>query len=330
MSSSLKILLIGYGFMGRMHVNVYKMLPNAEVVGCVDPNPENGKKFTESTGQPVFSSLEEAHAAIPFDVVDVCLPTDMHRGATEAGAKLGKHVFSEKPMSISMADARSMAATCEANGVRLFIGHCIRFWPEYAYLKKLTDEKRLGELKSINLTRYGSFPKWAVKAWTSDPDRAGGGVLDMHIHDTDFAHYLLGKPDQIVSFGTVDQTGPSHVFTTMTFGKKIAHLEGGWNLPQGTPFKHSFRAIYENGAAIMDAGPLTIYEEGKDPFQPEFAKMTGEGGGNISDLGGYYHEIKYFVDCILNDQPFVTVTPQTSLDSLETVLEEIRQIRERQ
>lgn len=315
--------------MGRMHTNVYKMLPNAEIVGCVDPSPENGQKFTEATGKPVYATLEEASQKAEFDVVDVCLPTDLHRGATEAAAKLKKHVFCEKPMSISMPDAESMASTCEANGVRLFIGHCIRFWPEYAYLKKLTDDKTLGELKSINLTRYGSFPKWAVKAWTSDPDRAGGGVLDMHIHDTDYILYLLGQPDEIVSFGTVDQTGPSHVFTTMKFGSKIAHLEGGWNFPQGTPFKHAFRAVYEKGAAIMDGGPLTIFEDGKEAFQPEFTKMSGEGGGNISDLGGYYHEIKYFVDCIQANQPFVTVTPQTSLASLKVVLEEIRQMRAR-
>ncbi len=330
MSASLRILLVGYGFMGRMHVGVYKQLPNVELVGCIDPGPESAKKFGEDTSRPVFSNLEDAASAVQFDAIDVCLPTDMHREWTELAAKAGKHVFCEKPMSTSVEDASAMAETCKAAGVKLFIGHCIRFWPEYAYLKKLTVEGRLGELKSINLTRYGSFPKWATKAWTSDPKRAGGGVLDMHIHDTDYALYLLGKPDEMVSYGTIDQTGPSHVFTTMKFGSKIAHLEGGWNFPQGTPFKHSFRAVYENGAAIMDGGPLTIYEEGKEPVQPEFAKMSTDGGGNISDLGGYYHELKYFVDHVLANMPFEIVTPQTSLESLACVLEEIRQIRSKQ
>jgi hypothetical protein len=113
----------------------------------------------------------------------------------------------------------------------------------------------------------------------------------------------------------------------MTFGKKVAHLEGGWNLPAKTPFKMTFRAIFENGAAIMDGGPMTIYD-GDEPQEPQFDKMEAAGGGNISDMGGYYHEIAYFVDCITNDKPFETTTPRTSRESLETTLEEIRQVRE--
>ena len=110
----------------------------------------------------------------------------------------------------------------------------------------------------------------------------------MHIHDTDFALYLLGQPNETVSYGSYDSRGASHAFTTMQFDGAVAHLEGGWNLPAGTPFKMAFRAVFENGAAIMDGGPLTIYENGKTPRVPEFPKMQAAGGGNISDLGGYY------------------------------------------
>ena len=154
-------------------------------------------------------------------------------------------------------------------------------------------------------------------------------MLDMHIHDTDYVHYLLGMLDTATSWGSVDDRGASQVFTTMTYGKTIAHLEGGWNLPSSAPFKHAFRAIFERGAAIMDAGPLTIYEDGKDPVVPVIAKMEAAGGGNISDLGGYYLELKYFVERVSAGLPLEIVTPQTSRQSLATTLEEIRQIKSR-
>ena len=151
----------------------------------------------------------------------------------------------------------------------------------------------------------------------------------MHIHDTDYAHYILGAPDEMVSFGTVDDKGPSFVFTTMRFGSTIAHIEGGWNLPPKTPFKMTFRAIFERGAVMMEGAPMTIYEDNRDPIIPEFPKMATQGGGNISDLGGYFVELKYFIDRLESGEPFEIVTPETSLQSLKTALAEIDQIKAR-
>lgn len=325
----LRVGLVGCGFMGRMHANVYGLLEGAKLVAIADHKPDRQEKFAGDFGVNGYASLEAMLASEELDVVDICLPTYLHKDATLMAAQAGKHVFCEKPMALTVAEADEMIAAVDQAGVQLMIGHCIRFWPEYALLKQITDEGRLGKLLSINLLRYGEFPHWSSDNWLADEKLAGGGVLDMHIHDTDFIHYLLGDPDSISSWGTVDERGPGHVFTTMTYGSTIAHLEGGWNLPSHTPFKMAFRAIFERGAAIMDAGPLTIYEPGKDPVVPEFPKMEAQGGGNISDLGGYYHELRYFVDRVNAGQALEIVTPQTSRKSLETTLEEIRQLKGR-
>jgi len=79
----------------------------------------------------------------------------------------------------------------------------------------------------------------------------------------------------------------------------------------------------------MDGGPMAIYEDGKEPAIPEFPKMQAAGGGNISDLGGYYHELAYFVNCLSTDKEFEITTPQSSKQSLATTLEEIRQLKSR-
>ena len=100
-------------------------------------------------------------------------------------------------------------------------------------------------------------------------------------------------------------------------------------MPPKTPFKMAFRAIFERGAVLMDGAPMTVYEQGKEPYSPEFAKMEAQGGGNISDLGGYYVELKYFIDRLESGEPFEVVTPETSMQSLDTTLSEIEQIKSR-
>lgn len=319
--------LVGCGFMGTMHANVYQLLPNADLVGVVDHREEKRNAFAEKFGIPSFGTLEEMVEALEVDAIDICLPTHLHKDATVAAANAGKHVLCEKPMALNLQEADQMIEATQRNGVKLMIGHCIRFWPEYAKLKEYVDSKELGNLVSINLTRVGEFPHWSSENWLANESLSGGGVLDMHIHDSDFVLYLLGEPQSYESWGSIDSRGPGHVFTTLQYPGCVAHLEGGWNMASKAPFKMTFRAIFENGTILFDGGPLTIYRPGQDPFVPEFEKMNAEGGGNISDLGGYYVEIKYFVDTLEADAEFETVTAETSRRSLEFTLDEIRRIK---
>jgi predicted dehydrogenase len=262
------------------------------------------------------------------DVVDICLPTDLHANFAVRALEMGKHVVCEKPMAISLAEADRMIEASERAGKRLMIAHCIRFWPEYVELRRLVESGELGKLLSLTMMRYSPFPSWGSDNWLADERRAGGAALDLHIHDTDFATYLNGRaPDKMVSFGNVDERGVSHVSTTMTFGKAVIHAEGSWNLPAKSSFKMAFRATFERGAVIMDGGPLTVDTDGETRV-PEMPKMAASGtGGNISDLGGYYYELKYFYDALREGRPLDQITPASSRLSLATVLAEIEAVK---
>lgn len=325
----LKIALVGVGFMGRMHSTIYKALDNASLVGIYDLDADKAAAHASEFGATAHETFEDLLAAV--DVIDICLPTHLHREYTVKALLAGKDVLCEKPMALTADDARTMIEAQKHSGRRLMIAHCIRFWPEYALLKQMIDDKRFGDLLSLNLTRYGEFPHWGSNNWLADETLAGGGALDMHIHDTDYALYIDSQPKEVYSAGTVDNRGVSQIFTTLTYESGlIIHLEGGWNLMPGTPFKMAFRAIFERASVIMDGGPMSVYELGKDAVVPEFPKMSaGEGGGNISDLGGYYHEIVHFVDRVISGQPFDVTTPESSLESLLVTLGEIEQVKAR-
>lgn len=329
-NGTLRVAIVGCGFMGRMHANVYSALEHAELAVAIDHKEDRAKTFAGEFGVEHSTNFDEILARPEIDVIDVCLPTYLHREFSVKAMEAGKHVFCEKPMALTVADADAMIAASQKANVRLMIGHCIRFWPEYVYVKGLVESGQLGRLESINLTRYGAFPFWASDNWQADESKSGGGALDMHIHDTDFALHLLGKPKEMQSYGTHDGRGIGHIFTTVVSENgTIAQLEGGWNLPKGSPFKMAFRAIFKRGVAIMDGGPLTIYGLHEEPLVPEFPKMKAGGGGNINDLGGYYFELNHFVDRVLSGAPFDVSTPESSRESLEWTLKEISEVKRR-
>jgi predicted dehydrogenase len=320
-----RVALVGAGFMGRMHGQVYGALDGVDLVHVVDKDADRAASVAQPHGASTSATLDNLPEV---DVIDICLPTDLHAEFAVQALDMGKHVVCEKPMAISLAEADRMIEASQRAGKRLMIAHCIRFWPEYVELRRLVESGELGRLLSLTMMRYSPFPSWGSDNWLADERRAGGAALDLHIHDTDFATYLMGRaPDQMASFGNVDERGVSHVTTAMTFGETVIHAEGSWNLPAKAAFKMAFRATFERGAAIMDGGPLTIITD-TETREPEMPKMAASGsGGNISDLGGYFYELKYFYEALRDGRPLDQITPASSRLSLATVLAEIEAVK---
>lgn len=321
---NIRVALVGAGFMGRMHGQVYGALEGVDLVHVVDKDAGRAAGVAGPHGASTSATLD----GVPeVDVVDICLPTDLHADFAVRALQMGKHVVCEKPMAISLAEADRMIEAARKSGRRLMIAHCIRFWPEYVELRRLVESGELGPLLSLSLTRYSPFPSWGSDNWLADERRAGGAALDLHIHDTDFAAYLMGRaPDETTTFGNRNATGVSHASTLMRFGETVVHTEGSWNLPAKTPFKMAFRATFERGAAIMDGGPLTVYTD-DEVRVPEMVKMAASGaGGNIGDLGGYYAEMRYFYDALRNDAPLDECTPESARLTLATALAEIEAV----
>ena len=147
--------------MGKMHGNVYNLLDNAKLVAVSDHRPEKLAAYAQDLGCEAVAHYDALLSRDDIDAIDICLPTFLHKDATIKAAQAGKHIMCEKPMALTVAEAEAMIEAVERAGVRLMIGHCIRFWPEYALLKQIVDDGRLGKLLSINLTRFGEFPSWS-------------------------------------------------------------------------------------------------------------------------------------------------------------------------
>ncbi len=317
--------VVGAGFMGKMHAQVYGVHPGAELVAVCDLD-ENKAKEILPQGK-IYTRLEDMLKDPDIDLIDICLPTHLHKEAVILALEAGKHVLCEKPISFNLEDAEEMVQKAENSKTFFMVAHCLRFWPEYEVLKNMVEKGDKGKLIQASFRRLSPLPVWSWGGWLLDESKSGGALTDLHIHDVDFVLYLLGKPEKIYARGIKDRFGWSHVYSIYTYGDKVVSLEGGWDYPSDFPFSHSYLVRLEKGTLEFSPhkDPSLIFypQEGgvEYPSLPrEEVKISA--GGNIEELGGYYREIDYFLTCIQKGERPTRVTPQSARDALYLIIKE--------
>ena len=152
--------IAGIGFMGVTHYKALKHVEGAKVTAIFTRNPkklagdwrEVKGNFGEAggvedlTGVKRHDTLEVLLSDREVDLVDLCLPTDLHPPAALAALAAGKHVLVEKPIALTVADAEEMIAAAERAGRLLMVGQVLRFFPEFAYLYQCEDRGEYGDL----------------------------------------------------------------------------------------------------------------------------------------------------------------------------------------
>jgi len=324
----LKVGICGGGFIGCMHAACWRALRNAKVVAAADVRKDYAKKLAGGDAK-MFRTAKDLIAKADEDVVDICLPTHLHAEHAILTAKRGLNCLSEKPLSRTLADANAVVRAIEKAGTAFMTAQVIRFWPEYMVLKRHLDQRTYGKLLELFLARVSPRPTWAWKNWLADARLSGGAVLDLHVHDTDFILYALGAPKTVQCVGAGSRKMVDYIHTNYVYPGMAVSAEGGWNLPPGYPFQMSFRAVFEKGTLSYSSlnEPLTFYgANGKNrPVKvPRPRAKAKNAGGNISDLGGYYNEIKYFADCLSRGRKPETATVEDGRDAVALVLKELR------
>ena len=331
------VALVGCGFMGTMHAQIYAQLPGARLVAAADRRVDASAARLGDLGcnVPVYPSLAELLTQHPsVSVVDLCTPADLHEPDALLALDAGKHLFCEKPLATTLASADRIVAKAAATNVFVQVGHCIRFWPEYQALRAFVAEPRAGKLLSLSLQRHAGRPGYSDGDWLNQPRRSGGAALDLHIHDTDFVIALLGLPTAVTSRATFDHSGPAHIFTFYDYPDVAVCAEGGWNYPPKWGFRMAFQAVFERACIDYDSTKspsLAItWADGAPEPMPFIAPATGQsktGAGNISALGGYFNELEHFIESVRVGRAPADATLADARRSLAVVLTEIESAR---
>jgi predicted dehydrogenase len=327
----IKVGVVGFGFMGKMHTNIWGTHPDVELTAICDPNVDalsKDKLVTEgnlATGSVETIDLDKIAKYSDYDkfldherldVVDICLPTFLHCDHTVRALDSGKHVMCEKPIALTLEEADKMINAAKKSNKSLFIAHCIRFWPEYAWLKQAVDEERYGKVKAAIFKRVSPLPGWGWNNWLLDQKRSGDAALDLHIHDTDFIYYLFGKPKDIYSQGASVLTSGTDIITTSYIydDVPVVFAIGSWGSPGTYPFEMAFTVLCDQATieySINKTPTLTVYKTDGSTEQPE-----------LEPGDGYTREIEYFADCIKNGRKPTVVTSDDARYALELTLKE--------
>jgi predicted dehydrogenase len=327
-----KIAILGGGSMGMTHAMAYESISgDFRVTAVSDAREENARSLAACfPGADSYASSAELLEKFDGDVADICLPTPLHKEYFLRALAKGLHVFCEKPLALTMEDAREVFEACRKTDRKVMVGHCIRFWPEYMALKNFVDGGSLGKLVSIVFKRIVSKrkPGLAWKEWIFDETQSGSAVIDLHIHDVDFIRFLLGEPDRIQALLYNNRGRAEHVFSNFIYGPVVINTEASWAYPTGSvPFLMAFTALFERGVVAFSTAEqpsLKVFDEAVGTWstprvQYPVMKST-QSGGNVPSIAGYVNELAYFLACIENDRPVEVASVEESMKSLDLTI----------
>ncbi len=285
----MKILLVGAGTMGQVHAAAYRNMPEHNLAGVVDMDPDRAAALSGGV-VPTYATLDEGLAGCDAEVVDICLPTYLHKDATLAAATAHRHIICEKPIARSLDEAEAMISAAASAGVQLFVAHVVRFFPEYERVKQMLDSGSFGPVGVVRLFRGGGFPRgW--NDWYRDPALSGAVPVDLMVHDLDFLQWCFGPVARVYAKSALDG---HHVFASLRMAHgEIAQVEGSWAYPAG--FWTRMEVAGRDGLveyASDEHGALST-RRGDQP-------AVGGVAVPASPLqeSPYFRELRHFLDCL--------------------------------
>ncbi|MBA3874289.1 MAG: Gfo/Idh/MocA family oxidoreductase [Anaerolineae bacterium] len=320
----MKIGIVGSGFMGRTHAAAWAKLP-VELVGIASADAQHAEKLAAEYGAKAFDSFEALLAEV--DVVDICTPTHLHHGMVLQAAAAGKHIVCEKPLARTVAQARDMIAACEKANIQLLVAHVLRFSPEYVQAKAVVERGDIGQVAVQRFTRCSALPNWAADNWLMDLEKSGGMLLDLMIHDFDYARWVAGDVESVYAKSLrgqhPDATEDYALVMLKHSNGAISNVEGGWAYAPGM-FRTAFEIAGDAGLIEHPADsstPLGIYMKEKNIVAAEALVPTSP----LTE-DPYYTQIKHFYE-VLTSGLTSRVTAEDGLAAVQIGLAAIESVR---
>ena len=327
-----RVAIVGFGFMGRTHYGAWKKCRGAKVVAVCVTNLAHLKAEVHGNIEGVidnselpkairlFDSFDELLKAGGFDIVDITTPTPLHPQMAIAALEAGCHVLCEKPMALEVNACERMLAAARKAERQLLVAQCVRFFPEYIYLRRLIRSGRYGAVLAADFTRFMSAPRWSLNGQRGllDEAQSGGLYLDAHVHDADYILSVFGKPKSVTSLCHRSPLGYiDHTTTTYGYDDRLVTSDSSFAGSDSLKWDAAARVFLEKATVYLGGAyrsPLTVYPTGDKPFTPNLPKATG-----------YEAEVRYFLDLVEGKTPTeIVLTAEDARDAVALVLAERR------
>ena len=311
----MRVGIVGSGVMAEVHARGWRTT-EAELLGCTSTNLEQATRLARQFEIGVYKTYSDLLQDV--DIVDICVPTHLHKDMVLQAASAKRHVVCEKPIALRLLDGLEMIEACDKAGVRLFVAMVVRFFPQYRLSRELVAKGQIGQLGVIRLKRVSFVPQKQGDNWYLDETRSGGMVVDLMIHDFDYARWLGGDVERVYARLNQATEGPGqYAQAILRFkGGPMALIEGGWAYPPGV-----FRT------AIDISGTEGLIEWSSDEHAPVRSFLLRRPGEAVSvglPVAGlsddpYALELQHAYRCIRSGEPF-EVTAHDALEALRIAL----------
>ena len=332
--------VIGYGFMGKVHSNGYGKIPfsfdkpaaRPRLVAMAGRNEESVLDTASRFGyEGYYTDWHELVQDDRIDIVDTCTPDDLHAGTSIAAAEAGKHILCEKPLAMTVADARAMRDAAEKAGVKHMLCHNYRFLPAVRLAYDLIREGALGtiyQFRGIYLQEIGHDPEEVIEnVWYAGGTKSGV-LLGIGCHIIDMARFLVGE---ITSVSGLTKTynrsrkyesGAAEEVTVDETNMAIVEFENGAvgtlesaGVSTGRRNQHTWEVNGSKGSIAFDLeDPNHLHVclddvparlkgftniSATDPAHPNRVVYLPS-GHNAGWEYGHVHALHHFIDCAVN------------------------------
>ncbi len=319
---TIRIGSVGLGRLGLAHAeNIATKIMHAELTALCDLNGDLLNRTADRLGvKHRFSSFEEMIALEELDAVCLASPSGLHTKQIAAALAAGKHVFSEKPLGVTVEECKEAEKAVEAHGDRVFmLGFMRRFDESYMYAHKKVMAGEIG--KPVLFRSYSQDPEKFIDGAIAFAGHSGGQFLDMAVHDIDLARWFLNsEPVSVTALGGCyahpefgQYKDGDNVSCLMQFGNDaMVFLFAGRTAPHG--YNVETEIIGTKGilriASVPQKNLVEILDNGgvRRECSENFLERFGS---------SYINEIQEFVYCILEGrQPGVTVYDGTRVSEI--------------
>ena len=207
---TLNVAIIGTGFMGKAHSNAWGQVPKFFQLGikpvmkvACDTETECTANFANNWGwETIETDWRKVVERKDVDIVDICTPTWLHQEIAIAAAKNGKHIFCEKPITLSYAGAKEMFEAADKAGVVHYLNHNYRRVPAVTFAKQLIEQGKIGRIfhwRGAYLQDWITDPNFPL-TWHLQKKFAGAGPhYDLNSHSVDLGRYLVGEIQSVTA-----------------------------------------------------------------------------------------------------------------------------------
>lgn len=198
---SFRIGLVGCGRISKNHFDAIKNVDGLTLAAVADIDAERAKRAGEEQGVPSYTSLDQMLTAASLDVVAICTPSGLHSAHGVAVARAGKHIVTEKPMSISLTQADELIKAADDAGVHLFVVKQNRLNPPIQLLKRAVDKGRFGRIYLANVTVRWQRPQeyYDQEPWRGTWEFDGGAITNQASHYVDLMQWLVGPVESVMA-----------------------------------------------------------------------------------------------------------------------------------